>query len=129
MNYSLFANPAGRTPRGQFIGALITLVAALAFYGFLVKNITGQWCLVMLMFPALVLHARRLHDMGKTAWLLIVPGAVIAAAFWLRMGKHDAQLGGTVTLAALALAAAFALWGVIGKGQAEANRYGEAVAG
>jgi uncharacterized membrane protein YhaH (DUF805 family) len=73
-----------------------------------------------------VLHARRLHDMGKTAWLLLAPGALFAAAVWFTMLSPDAQLSSPVTLAALTVSAAFALWGLVGKGQAEANRFGEA---
>ena len=129
MNYeSLFVNPNGRTSRGQFIGALIPLLAAAALYGLVVKGINGQWCLAMLLFPAMVLHARRLHDMGRTAWLLLAPGALDVAALRLQMGGRGDQLESAVTLAALAVSAGFALWGVVGKGQAEANRFGEPAA-
>ena len=126
---STFAIPSGRTSRGGFVVALIILLAVAAFYYFRVKGTTGPWCLVMLVFPALVLHARRLHDMGQTAWLLLAPGALTAAAIWLGMLSHDAKLGPPVALAALGVSACFALWGLIGKGQAEANRFGEPVAG
>jgi len=129
MNYgSLFVNPNGRTSRGQFIGALIPLLAAAALYGLVVKGINGQWCLAMLLFPAMVLHARRLHDMGRTAWLLLVPGALDVAALRLLMGGRGGQLESAVTWIALAVSAGFALWGVVGKGQAEANRFGEPAA-
>jgi uncharacterized membrane protein YhaH (DUF805 family) len=130
MNYqSLFANPAGRTSRGRFVGALIVLLLVAAFYYFLVKaGRNGEWVLFTLLYPAFVLHARRLHDMGRTAWLLIIPGALFAAAIWLLMISGDARLGGPVTLSALAVSAAAALWGLIGKGQADANRFGEPAA-
>ena len=33
-----------------------------------------------LLYPAFVLFARRLHDMGQTAWLTVVPGVIVGAA-------------------------------------------------
>jgi uncharacterized membrane protein YhaH (DUF805 family) len=131
MNFeSLFVNPNGRTSRGQFVAALITLLAVVALYAFLVKGRNGQWCLVMLLFPAVILHARRLHDMGHTAWLLLAPGVLIvaASAIWLRIVSLGAQFDAAVPLTALAVSAGFALWGCIGRGQAEANRFGAPVA-
>jgi uncharacterized membrane protein YhaH (DUF805 family) len=73
-----------------------------------------------------MLHARRLHDMGHTAWLLLAPALlmVLAFAIWLGGIHLGAQLDRTVPWIALAVSAAFAVWGCIGNGQAEANRYG-----
>jgi uncharacterized membrane protein YhaH (DUF805 family) len=127
---TLFVNPNGRTSRGHFIAALITLLAVVAFYAFLVKGRTAQWSMLVLVFPAVILHARRLHDMGHTAWLLLAPAGLMLAAFaiWLRIANLGAQLDAAVPLIALAVSAGFALWGCIGKGQAEANRFGAPVA-
>jgi uncharacterized membrane protein YhaH (DUF805 family) len=119
---SLFVNPNGRTSRGQFIPALITLLAVVVFYAFLVTGRTAQWCLVVLLFPAVILHARRLHDMGHTAWLLLAPALLMVAAFaiWLGIVSLGARFDATVPLIALAVSAGFALWGCIGRGKAEA---------
>ncbi|MEO6338401.1 MAG: DUF805 domain-containing protein [Caulobacteraceae bacterium] len=122
---STFVNAGGRTSRGQFIPALITLLAATALYVVYVKGRTGQWSLLVLLFPAIVLHARRLHDMGRSAWLLLVPSALIAASIWLRMVSNGTQVEATVTYLALGVSALFALWGLVGKSQAQANRFGE----
>jgi uncharacterized membrane protein YhaH (DUF805 family) len=127
MNFeSLFVNPNGRTSRSQFVPALITLVAVILFYKYLVTGRTAQWCLLVVLFPAFILHARRLHDMGHAAWLLLVPTILLIAAFgiWLGLVSFGAQLDSIVGLAALAVSAAFAIWGCIGKGQTEANRFG-----
>ena len=127
MNFeSLFVNPNGRTPRGQFVAALITLLAVVVFYKYLVTGRTAQWCLLVLLFPGFILHARRLHDMGRAAWPLLVPLALMLAAFgiWLGLVSFGAQLEAVVSLSALAVSAAFALWGCIGKGQIETNRFG-----
>src|SRR5262245_24316698 len=123
---TLFVFPKGRTSRGQFVPALITLVAVVLFYAFLVRGLTAQWCLVVVLFPAIVLHARRLHDMGHTAWPLLAPGVlmVVAFAIWLGIVSLGAQLNGIVPLIALAVSAGFAVWGCVGRGQAQANKYG-----
>ena len=120
-----YANPTGRTARGPFIGALLTLVAVAAFYFMLVKGRNGEWCLVTLLFPGFMLHARRLHDMGQTAWLLLAPLALSLAAAWLHLMNPGTSYEHPVTIAAIVLCAAFVLWGLVGKGQAEANRFGE----
>jgi uncharacterized membrane protein YhaH (DUF805 family) len=118
MNFdTLFVNPAGRTSRGQFIGALVTLLAAFAFYYFLVPGRNSQWVQLVLLFPAIVLHARRLHDMGRTAWPLLVPAALIVATAWLHLFVPEAQAKGVVTVAAVIVSAGFVAWGLIGKGR------------
>ncbi len=121
MNFeSLFVNPNGRTSRSQFVPALLTLLAVEVFYQFLVTGRNAQWCLLVLLFPAAILHARRLHDMGHTAWLLLAPGVlmVVAFAIWLQIVSLGAQLDSAVPLIALAVSAGFALWGCIGSGKA-----------
>lgn len=125
---SLFVNPGGRTTRGAFIPALIVLLAVAAFYAFLPTGRTGQFCLAVLIFPYVMLHARRLHDIGLTAWLLLAPGALLVATAWLQLYDADSPLKTPVSIGALVVSAGFTLWGVIGKGQAAANRFGEPAA-
>ena len=62
----------------------------------------APWGLLVLVYPAVVLHARRLHDMGRTGWLLLVPAVltVAAMAIWARRISLGAQLDFTVPLAA-----------------------------
>jgi uncharacterized membrane protein YhaH (DUF805 family) len=129
MNFdTLFVNPAGRTARGQFIGALITLLAAFAFYYFLVPGRNSQWVQLVLLFPAIVLHARRLHDMGRAAWPLLAPAALIVATAWLHLFIPGSEAKGVVTLAAFIVSAGFVVWGLIGKGQVQVNRFGKPAA-
>ena len=129
MNFdTLFVNPAGRTARNQFIGALVTLLAAFAFYYFLVPGRNSQWVQLVLLFPAIVLHARRLHDMGRAAWPLLVPAALILATAWLYLFVPGSEAKGIVRAAALIVSAGFVVWGLIGKGQAEPNRFGNSAA-
>jgi uncharacterized membrane protein YhaH (DUF805 family)/uncharacterized membrane protein YphA (DoxX/SURF4 family) len=111
-----FARPGGRSPRREFIPALLTLLAAVLFYFILLNNPIGRWCLLMLLFPAFVIHARRLHDQGRTAWLLLVPMALLLGMFaiWLRLIHPDGLVGSMLSPAALIVAAGFALWGCLG---------------
>ena len=129
MNFdTLFVNAAGRTPSAQFIGALITVLAAFAFYYFLVPGRNSQWVQLTLLFPAIVLNARRLHDMGRTAWLLIVPAGLIIATAWLYLYVPGAEAKGIVKLAAVIVSAAFIVWGLIGASQPADDRVGKPAA-
>ena len=126
MNFdSLFVHPAGRTPRGHFVGALITLLAVFAFYHYLVPGRNSQWCQLTLLFPAVVLLARRLHDMGWTAWPVVVPAALVIVTAWLYLFVPRAEMKGLVSAATVVVCAAFAVWGLVGKSQAEPNRFGQ----
>jgi uncharacterized membrane protein YhaH (DUF805 family) len=128
MNFdTLFVNPAGRTARREFIGALITVLAAFAFYYFLVPGRNSQWVQLVFLFPAVVLHARRLHDMGRAAWPVLVPAALVLATAWLYLFVPESPAKGGVRLAAIIVCAGFVVWGLIGKPQAGPNRFGNSV--
>ena len=121
---TVFVNPTGRNSQGQYVGAVITLLAAFAFYYFLVPGRNGQWVQLTLLFPAAMLQARRLHDMGRSAWPVLVPAALLIATAWFWLFAPGAQAKGIVTIVAVIVSAAFILWGLVGKGQNEANRFG-----
>ena len=127
---TLFVHPEGRTSRGQFIAALIPLAFVVWCYAGSGPNIYAPWDLVLLVYPAVVLHARRLHDLGRAGWLLLVPAVltVVAMLIWARRISLGTQLDSAVPLAALVVFVGFALWGCIGKGQTEANSFGPPVA-
>ena len=110
-------------------GALIPLLAAVAFYHYIAKvGLNGEWVLVTLFYPGVVLHARRLHDMGQTAFLLLIPGVLDAAAILLHWTHRRPDLQPSIALAGAALTVAVIVWGLVGKGRAEANRFGEPIA-
>jgi len=123
---TLFVHSKGRTSREQFIGAAIPLAVVVWWYVRASANVYPQWSLLVLLFPAVVLNARRLHDMGHSGWLLLVPSAltVAAMAIWDHRLDLGAQLNFAVPLAALIVFGGFALWGCIGKGKAQANAFG-----
>jgi uncharacterized membrane protein YhaH (DUF805 family) len=120
-----FVDPNGRTARAKFATALLTLLAAVAFYLFLVGGRTGQWALLMLLFPGMVLLARRLLDMGRSPWLLALPAVLMLAAFiiWLQLGRFGAQLDAVVPIAALVAVSGLALWGSFGVTRAGVVRF------
>ncbi len=123
---TLFVHSKGRTPREHFIGALIPLAIVVWWYVRASPNVYPQWSLLVLLFPAVVLHARRLHDLGHTGWLLLVPAVLTVAAMMIWDHRLDwgAQLNFAVPLAALIVFVGFALWGCIGKGKAQSNAFG-----
>ena len=125
----LYVNPAGRTARAQFVAALVPVLIVIAFYQLVVRGLTAHWCLLMLLFPALILHARRLHDMGRSAWLLLVPALLTLASFaiWFRIASFGAQLDAAVPIAAAVAFVGCALWGCLGGGQPGSNRFGAPV--
>ena len=127
---TLFVHPKGRTSRGQFTAALIPLAFVVWCYAGSGPNMYAPWDVLVLVYPAVVLHARRLHDIGRTGWLLLAPAVltVAAMAIWAQRISLGTQLDLAVPLAALVVFVGFALWGCIGKGQTEANSFGPPVA-
>lgn len=116
---SLFVYPRGSVSRSDFVPALLTLLAVIVFYALLVRGRTGTWSLAMLVFPAFILLARRLNDMGRSAWLLVIPTALMLTTFaiWLEYLSFGAELDAMLPRLAIAVAAGFALWGCLGKGR------------
>jgi uncharacterized membrane protein YhaH (DUF805 family)/uncharacterized membrane protein YphA (DoxX/SURF4 family) len=127
-----YARPNGRTSQRPYALALIPLAAAAAFYVFIARaGLNGEWVLATLLFPGLMLMARRLHDMGQTAWILLAPGLLDIAAISLHFANalHFTTLSlPALSWTAVVVSVAFLLWGLVGKGQADANRFGEAAA-
>jgi uncharacterized membrane protein YhaH (DUF805 family) len=90
----------------------------------------APWGVLVLVYPAVVLHVRRLHDMGRTGWLMLVPTVLTVAAMliWGNRLSLGVQFDAAIPLASLVVFVGFALWGCIAKGQAEANTFGPPVA-
>jgi uncharacterized membrane protein YhaH (DUF805 family) len=119
---TLLADPRGLTGQGTFIAALIPLALAALFYHFLVRGGSGNYAMLVLLFPAIVLHARRLHDMGRTGWPLLIPAIPVAAGIWFHMYDKGQSAERPVIYVALAISALFTLWGLVGKSAATPAR-------
>lgn len=114
---SLFTSPNGRTSRTQFIPAALVLLAAVVFFWYFVKGRTGTFCLLVLVYPGVMLHAKRLHDMGRSAWLLAVPVVVLLGMFAVKLkyASFGADIDAALPMIAPVVAAAFTLWGALGR--------------
>lgn len=114
MHYdTLFVNPNGYTSRAAYVPALIPLLAALAFFAYMVGGRTAHFCMLMLMYPTFVLLARRMHGMGTPGPVLIVPTALVLVAFAVKLGYMSVSesVDGFMPWIALVVTGAFALWG------------------
>jgi uncharacterized membrane protein YhaH (DUF805 family) len=116
---------------GHFLAALLPLALSVLWYarkGPAVDYV--PWGVLVLLYPAVVLHVRRLHDMGRTGWLMILPTVltVVAMGIWAHRMSLGAQLDVVVPPVALLVFVGFALWGCIARGQAETNTFGPPVA-
>jgi uncharacterized membrane protein YhaH (DUF805 family)/uncharacterized membrane protein YphA (DoxX/SURF4 family) len=128
---TLFVSPGGRTSRGHFAAALIPLVLATLWYAVKGPAIDyAPWGVLVLLYPAVVLHVRRLHDMGRSGWWVLLPAGltVVAMGIWANRVSLGPQLDANVPLAAGVVFLGFAIWGCIGGGQAESNAFGPPVA-
>jgi uncharacterized membrane protein YhaH (DUF805 family)/uncharacterized membrane protein YphA (DoxX/SURF4 family) len=128
---ALFVQPNGRTSRGHFLAALLPLALGILWYALKGPAVDyAPWGVLVLLYPAVVLHVRRLHDMGRTGWLMAVPAVltVVAMLIWAHRISLGAQLDVAVPPVALVVFVGFALWGCIARGQAETNSFGAPVA-
>ena len=80
MNWtSLFLSPNGRIGRRDFwIGFVIVMVASLLIN--LIPGGLGALIGLLTLWPQICIHAKRLHDMDRTAWLMLLPGVVSVLA-------------------------------------------------
>jgi uncharacterized membrane protein YhaH (DUF805 family) len=140
----LFLKADGRIGRGEFwTGFLILFVVGIVVHFI---PVIGQIIAIILIYPWVCLFSKRLHDMGKSGWLQLIPFAVwiigILVAVMSGMGGaimamasgSDAQatagaLAGAGVAALVLCAAAlinliFLLWVGLSPSQAGDNAYG-----
>ena len=128
---TLFVYPAGRTSRANFVFALIPLTLAVVWYTYRGSAIYyAPWGVLVLLYPAVVLYVRRLHDMGRSGWWMLVPTllAVVAMGIWAQRITLGPQVDAAIPVAALVAFVGAALWGCLDKGQTAANSFGPPIA-
>ncbi len=125
MNYDgLFVQFNGRTAQAAFIPAAITVIAAIAFFAYMVGGRTAHFCMLMLVYPAFILLARRIQDMGYSGWIALVPTVVALLAFGTTLAyfSFGAALDASLPWIAVAVGAIFGLWACVGKSNESVNR-------
>lgn len=143
---NLFLSPNGRIGRGQFWIAFVILFVANIIINMLTHAMPflGILGLAVLYFSVCV-YSKRLHDMGKSGWLQLIPILVICAGVVLAVAMGGvAALSGmsgggngnpSAAMAALGTAGivigigaliglAFLLWVGLTPGNAGDNKYG-----
>ncbi|WP_321296358.1 DUF805 domain-containing protein [Marinifilum fragile] len=83
--YAIFSGRAGRKEFWMFV--LFNLVISIA--ASVIDSVMGTWGIIggiyvlLVLIPALAVSARRLHDIGKSGWMLLVGFIPIIGAIWL----------------------------------------------
>jgi uncharacterized membrane protein YhaH (DUF805 family)/uncharacterized membrane protein YphA (DoxX/SURF4 family) len=110
---ALFVDPKGRTSRSHFLPALVVVLAAIAFYAFIVTGRTAEFCMLVLLYPLFTILTRRLRDMGQSPWLALVPVVLMLMAFAVKLGylSMGGAIDSALTWIALAVTAAYLVWG------------------
>jgi uncharacterized membrane protein YhaH (DUF805 family) len=134
---SLFLSSNGRIGRQTFwIGFAIVFVSSIVLN---MVPVLGQLAALALLWPQVCIHAKRLHDMGYSGWLMLIPFgvSVLAAGFAVATGGaamfsgtgYEA-LGAAMGAVLLAFAVAFLvglgflLWVGLTPSQPGDNRFG-----
>lgn len=143
----LFLSGDGRIGRKDFwLGFLLIMVASTVLG---VIPILGQLIGLLLIWPQVCIHAKRLHDMGRTAWLMLAPFgfslacmtlafitggvAMLGGGLMHEVGAEAAGAGAAMAgmgMAALLMAVAmlvglaFLLWVGLTPSEPGENRYG-----
>lgn len=141
---TLFLTADGRIGKRDFwIGFAILFVAGLVL-GMI--PLLGQIVSIALIYPWVCVYSKRLHDMGKTGWLVLAPVGVMVVAFIIAFMMGGAALmgagmagsdaaAGTAAMAGMGGAAlvillaclanlAFLLWVGLSNGDPGENRFG-----
>lgn len=141
MNWqNLLLTTSGRIGRRDFWIGAAALIAAGLIFGLI--PVVGPFASLGLMLPWTCLTAKRLHDFGRSGWLVllaVVPAAAsgilgvfttLAAANAATMGAALAGASLTLMVSTVALLASlsFLLWVGLKPGDAAANAYGPAPA-
>jgi uncharacterized membrane protein YhaH (DUF805 family) len=138
---SLFLSTRGRISRRAFwIGFAITM--AISVLCNLIPRV-GPFLGLVTIWPMVAIHAKRLHDMGRSAWLLLAPAALSLATMGMTVlaGPKGVEAPGVITPAlatfhqgvglllavtgvCLLVEVAFLLWVGLTPGRPSDNRYG-----
>lgn len=129
----IFLSAYGRIGRGHYWLGLALLIVAYAVLSFVPG---GSLIGLLLVYPAICLYAKRLHDFGKSAkWILlpvIVNVVAIPANFYfadpgaaaMTELTTEAMLYSVLALLSLVVQVGFLIWIGVPKGAPGTNRFG-----
>ncbi len=137
---ALLLSPKGRIRRRDFwVGFIIVMVSSVLIG---LVPIVGPILGFVLLWPQICIHAKRLHDMGWSAWIMLVPFGVTVISMILVVANGGAALltappaeafaspamdaARLYFLIALLFGLAFLLWVGLSKGNPRDNRFGRA---
>lgn len=142
---NMFFSAEGRIGRQQFWIGFLILLGLNVVLGFI--PVIGQLLSLVLIWCSICIYSKRLHDMGKSGWLQLIPlgtflvamifafvtggAAIMTAAMQGDSADPTTMLAG-LGMAALAFGAAglvcliFLLWVGLSSGQTGENRFGPA---
>lgn len=140
---TLLLSPRGRIRRRDFWIGFAIVMAGSFLIGLI--PIVGPILGFVMLWPQICIHAKRLHDMGWSAWIMLVPAAVTLTCMILVAINGGAALLTAPPAEAFAVAAlpemdaarlylaiamlfglAFLLWVGLSKGNRRDNRFGRA---
>ena len=131
---TLLLSPQGRIGRAAFwIGFAMVMVLSVVLN--LIPGVIGHLLGFVALWPQVCIHAKRLHDMGRTVWWMLLPALVLIACGLVSyaLGYSETGQASPEAMAPLALAAVcgigFLLWVGLTPGRSEPNRFGPAVQG
>jgi len=115
---ALFASPGGSTAQSSFYLPLLVILAAIAFFAYLVTGRTAHFCMLVLMYPLFVLLARRIRDMGYSTAMLLPAMLIVLAGFGVVLGYFSlGSIDAILPWAGLVVTGAMAGWGCYGNSQ------------
>lgn len=117
---ALFVNNLGTTSRADYLPGIAVVIVAIAFFGYVVTGRTADFCMLVLLYPLFTVLIRRFRDMGQHPWLLFAPVTLMLLAFdiWLGYFSLGEPADGIYGWIALAVTAAFIVWGAAGNAKA-----------
>ena len=126
---TLLLTPQGRIGRGPFwIGVAIVMVLSLVLN--IIPGMVGHLIGFVLLWPQVCVHAKRLHDIGRTAWWMLVPALIVVACGLASFALGFSETGGASGPALVPMAVAavcglgFLLWVGSTPGSPQPNRFG-----
>jgi uncharacterized membrane protein YhaH (DUF805 family) len=137
MNWTeLFLAPQGRAGQQAFlIGAAALIVAGVVLN---LIPVLGPLASLALIYPWTCLLVKRLHDFGRSGWMVLIPVVPTALASMLALITTFAAMGGgtmgaalvgaglalTISGASMLISLAFLVWVALKPSDARANRFG-----